>query len=29
MSARPIEVVPATVDRWADVVTLLGANLPA
>ena len=26
MSARPIEVVPATVDRWADVVTLLGGN---
>ena len=26
MSAGSIEVVPATVDRWADVVTLLGGN---
>ena len=26
MSAGSIEVVPATVDRWADVITLLGGN---
>jgi len=26
MGAGSIEVVPATVDRWADVITLLGGN---
>jgi GNAT superfamily N-acetyltransferase len=26
MTGRPIEVVPATPDRWPDVVTILGAS---
>ena len=24
-----VEVVPATLDRWPDVITLLGGNDPA